>query len=667
MFFAAGVVLALLLYQWPRRWLVSGAPVLTFCILLGAQKGYRILPFIDLWALLSILNLAYSVASTSWLLYGLFAASCYQAIFLTCLFQFTFAANFVRTTLRSLLKQLQFVQDKVAFFNLPALEIDVDVAGLMVIRGVTFHLSSLTLVAHGIELGLKMSDDMEIAIHTEEVRVALFRRIDVSDVYANLKGGEYEMTFHELEEDTRRPEDGEPLMDTDTPLLRAATFASDMSLPPLSKKLTMTEEMTDGHEMKDSSAQAGLEAVTQVSPDDAEKHYSDMMDWLKETSPIDQCYQELKALPHFNEKNLKEVRAAICSKLQESPTVPHPPTKSVKVSTLRNITPNWQREFMHRLPLLLRLLLCPLSYFHPIGIKSITAAGSGKWITHMLMEHVFKQYGQVDAEIRRLQARVFRWLADANFALELLDIEGFAQVPIFTDFDINAYLAFGDVLAYRTVPEEVTQKEVVRLGGADASFTVPSFLLPHHEHILPDVPTKSDVEQLEQDVREADGQPKTIQAEGELEQAKRDETNIRMAVHASLPACLDQELLNFVTTLIKATKVIEVQNEVDTHGDESVGFKDFAKTLNRKATDEEKEASGFRSFAKSLNKSAQVGMKKAVVGGIVNDRWIAKMVGKITKKLETAQGDVGYSGNIPVALEQYRPAKGVTLPSKLLA
>ena len=110
-----------------------------------------------------------------------------------------------------------------------------------------------------------------------------------------------------------------------------------------------------------------------------------------------------------------------------------------------------------------------------------------------------------------------------------------------------------------------------------------------------------------------------------------------------------------------------MEKDADARSDDVVGFKDFARTLNRSATDEEKETSGFRSFAKSLNKSAQVGMKKAVVGGIVNDRWIAKMVGKITKQLETAQGDIGYSGNIPVALEAYRPAKGTKLPSKLLA
>ena len=124
--------------------------------------------------------------------------------------------------------------------------------------------------------------------------------------------------------------------------------------------------------------------------------------------------------------------------------------------------------------------------------------------------------------------------------------------------------------------------------------------------------------------------------------------------------------MNFIAALVKATKVVEMEKDSDARADEMVGFKDFARTLNKNATNEERETSGFKSFAASLNKSAQAGMKKAVVGGMVNDRWIAKMVGKITKKLETAQGDVGYSGNIPIALGPYRLAKGTKLPSKLL-
>lgn len=72
--------------------------------------------------------------------------------------------------------------------------------------------------------------------------------------------------------------------------------------------------------------------------------------------------------------------------------------------------------------------------------------------------------------------------------------------------------------------------------------------LPHHEHLLPDVPSESLKDRLYKEIEEADGQPKTVQAEVKLEQAKRDETNIRMAVHASLPACLDQVNLFLLLT-----------------------------------------------------------------------------------------------------------------------
>lgn len=51
----------------------------------------------------------------------------------------------------------------------------------------------------------------------------------------------------------------------------------------------------------------------------------------------------------------------------------------------------------------------------------------------------------------------------------------------------------------------------------------------------------------------------------------------------------------------------------------------------------------------ALNKTAREGIKKAMVSAVVNDRWIAKLVGKITKKLETAHGDVGFSSDISVA------------------
>jgi len=68
----------------------------------------------------------------------------------------------------------------------------------------------------------------------------------------------------------------------------------------------------------------------------------------------------------------------------------------------------------------------------------------------------------------------------------------------------------------------------------------------------------------------------------------------------------------------------------------------------------DEEVHGIRDFAGAVRATMKDGLKRKVVDGVVNDRWIAKMVGKITKKLETAMGEAGYSGDIPVALDVYR-------------
>lgn len=107
-----------------------------------------------LWTLLATFNLIYAICSTSWLLHGAFTALCWVFVCLTGLFQSPSVAHYARKTLRKALgSHPHFIKDKIALFNLPALEIDTEVDGLMVMRGVTISLSSLSLVVHGIELG----------------------------------------------------------------------------------------------------------------------------------------------------------------------------------------------------------------------------------------------------------------------------------------------------------------------------------------------------------------------------------------------------------------------------------------------------------------------------------------------------------------------------------
>ncbi|GIZ44534.1 hypothetical protein CKM354_000773000 [Cercospora kikuchii] len=682
---------------WPWKWTFSGAGIETLLLLYGHSQQKRVLPVVPLWTLLATLNLAYAVCSTSWLLHGLFVTTIYPFVLLTCLNQFPWAANIARSGLRKALGgQSHFVKDKLAMFNLPALEIDTDVDGLFVIRGITVSFSNLSLVAHGIELGLKLADDIELAIYVDEVVVNFFRHIAIGDVYANAKGGKFEMTFGELEEEDSDDAASEfsVLLD-DTPLLKAAAAKAKV----MSDRPKLRETLTGVSYMRDSSVQQAADTIKTLDPDDeaADQQYHDILTEIRTSSAVYQSRQQVRQNAKSNGRKLedeKDMRAAVCAALQEIPSVPHPPRRSIRVTTLQNSSPPYVRRFLHRLPFLLRLLLTPLSYLHPVSIASINAAGSGKWLSSLLQQQVFKQYTENNSQLRKLQRKVSTWTADANFCVQLTDIDGLGQVPLNSNYNIVTYLKFDDVLAYRTIPASGVVTQVMRLGGADATFTIPTYLLPHHEHILPRVPDQEDEHELEVQITEADGMPKAVQAAQHLKQVKKDETNIKLSVHGSLPVSCDQSLLNFIAALVKATKIIELEKTVEEEvqppdtpmsstptGDEEpgldaaspdaksetnislkevAGFKVFAKNLRQNLRDGTTKAQ-IKDIAKDWHQTAKDGMKKAAVTGLVNDRWIAHVVGKVASTLQKAQGDLGWSGNIPIPLGPYRDTEDAAL------
>jgi len=636
--FGVGAVIASTKWYWPTRWLLSGTPFLTLALLLGASNGYRVLSAVPLVILVGVLNLTYAVASTSWLIYGVFTLFTYPTIFFTCLCQFDLVAQGVRHGLRRLVRHLHFVNESIALFDIPALEIDVDVEGLMVIRGMTISLSTLTVTAHGIEVGIKLAKDLEVAISTESVVVSLFRGIKISDCYANIKGGLDEMTFGELDETDSGDEGG--VVVESTPLLVAA---GSRSRRPHYPRVTSIAERKN---MKDSAPKAGWKSIRKLNPadQDANDEYDRLLKHIVDTNAIATCRKTIaKQAGHID--SARDRRAAICSELQATPTVPHPPPRSIKVTTLQTLSSPRTRGFLHRLPLLLRLLLNPIAYFHPVKISSITAGGSGRRAAHILKTHLLKDYAQHDRELRKLEKRILRWLTDANFIVELDDVTGVASVPINTAYDIIASLRFGDVLAYRTLEKEVSLQEVMRLAGADATFELPSFLLPHHEHLLPPRLSSPERLELEEKVAHAEGKPNQTKATHELEQAEQDETNMRLSAHVQLPASCSQDLLNFSATLVKASKIVEIEKDPPP----------------------EQNTSGIKEFGHAISGKMKDGVKHALVAGVINDKWIAKMVGKVVRHLEEAQGDVGWMGDIPIKLDVYRLPEGHSELSKLLA
>lgn len=120
----------------------------------------RILPGFPLWPMATTLDLIYCVCSTSCLFHYVFSVACWSSIPIISLFQFPIAGKILRKQLRKMLLLktfgLQFIDDRIGIFDIPGLEIDTDVDGLMVIRGATIRLSNMSLRAHGVEVGLSI-------------------------------------------------------------------------------------------------------------------------------------------------------------------------------------------------------------------------------------------------------------------------------------------------------------------------------------------------------------------------------------------------------------------------------------------------------------------------------------------------------------------------------
>ena len=517
-----------------------------------------------------------------------------------------------------------------------------------------------------------MAEDIELALYVDTVSIHLFRRIEISEVYSALKGGKIEGSFGDHKD---RKEDEGSLYETLMPPLNPTSLNSNGLKPP---RPSVAREMTGGVNVKDTSARMGIGAVTSMSVDEsgAEKQYQDIRQHILDTSPIHESRERVEIMLGDKAFQIteKETRAAMCAQMQQIQSVPHPPTRSIRVTTLQNLPPPWLRRFLHRLPFLLRLLLMPLSYLHPIAIASMSVAGSGRWLKTILDQNIFEDYAEKDSKIKSLNERIGHWLEDAKFCLDVTDIDALGQVPLRTVNDIVSYIRCANIMLFRTALDSRSIESVIQLGGCDVTVVVPSYLLPHHEHLLPAEPTDQAEREQVDAIDEADGPPKEVQAEHDLEKLQKDEAEVLVSVHGKFPAYMDQSLLNFIAALVKATKMIEMEKEGDKDNDDDYDDEGNVPRSTDSPTEpssptDDSESGIKRRGSKLVDKVKDVrlnfkgGVKKAVVSGMVNDRWIAQLVGRFAAKLERLQGDIGYSGGIPVALEVYRTAG---LPSKLL-
>ena len=148
-------LLALLLttnLPWAQRWVYSGCFFESLLLVYGSTSDNRFFEHIPLWNSLTTLNLAYAVAATSRPAYFAFAVLCYTVLLSTCFLVFPTAASGLRKSATACLR-LFGLGDRTAFFNLPALVFDASTKGTFVVQGLTVSLFSLTIEAHGVELG----------------------------------------------------------------------------------------------------------------------------------------------------------------------------------------------------------------------------------------------------------------------------------------------------------------------------------------------------------------------------------------------------------------------------------------------------------------------------------------------------------------------------------
>ncbi|KAK6354011.1 hypothetical protein TWF730_008431 [Orbilia blumenaviensis] len=676
--------------EWSLRWWISGTPLLCFLILYGASiselpntNPTQRLPYV--FGILFI----YLIISTSWLANAILTVLTWPFVALLAATNFPFLQAIVRRSMRRLGRDMHYFQNKIACFDLPALEIDVRANGMMVIEGMTFTLSTLTLEAHSIEVALKIDEGLEICFRTEKAIARLGRCVEIGDVYVTLKteldtgpGSMFAIrrsnTFDTMKE-SRRPE--------------------QLQSTSLGDAMEKVKDVTDTKYLDEEDESYAIQ------------EYSRRLNHIHENTAIHTARKRLLSLPDdkYSRLTVKEKKAMIASALQTSASITHPPTWSIAVSHLKARTPAWVHEFNNRFPVVQRTMLNAIAHLHPVKCNGVIGNLAGLFASGMLERAVFKHYKNENKEISRLASRVQTWLETGNFVVQFSKINGVAQVPSTVSYDILASIKTSTVQVFKVlVAPEISDplldeddaisvesatsmvsnnsgksgvsftikdkagikqeedkgiSEVARINGLSGTVEVPSLLLPHHEYLFPPPPASKgnggrDLARVEEDVTvfgeeddrledgvltdDFDGRKTPA---GVTDGEGKDEVYVIATVLASLPAQFNSTILHFATALLKASKLIEIEKGVSFLGKDNSHGMDGEEDDDRNTSATPTRS---RSISRMGNKISKA-MKRTFTGA-VDDAWIARLVGRLVGKIEGLRGEVGYKMPIPVDL-----------------
>lgn len=272
------------------------------------------------------------------------------------------------------------------------------------------------------------------------------------------------------------------------------------------------------------------------------------------TSPWYQYREQTKdqASPHVEQK----IRAATCEKLENAPSVPHRSTRSIKSSTLLDFVPLWVRRLSSRTPFLLRLVLMPLSYLHPIKIASVSVSASGSWMAGVMQDGVYSVYDEGRDDIKQLEQTISDWMNNASFCVDLTQIRSFVQISARASQDMGIVLRCASSMVMRIEPSTNKVAPAMSLDGADATFNIPVFFLPSHEHLIP--PRSSAKTDLERSaaIEKLYGQTDGTSATDHAFTKAVDQSEVGFSAHLSFPAVLDRAMVDFFTDLIESIIVM---------------------------------------------------------------------------------------------------------------
>lgn len=646
---------------WAYTSLLSGAAPLSYILISGKVNGSdkRLLSSVPICFLILSVNLTEMVSATSWLFIAIFTSMCWPLVFLAGLYRWQIAAEGARLFLRKVFDFAHFSSDYVALFNLPAIDIDPNMADPVIVKGVKFSFSTMTLTVYGIEVSVKLSGNVELSLRSEKVNFVLLRGIEVDSICINVKTVLMDEISLDSESKTCASENTN-LMNGNISHLKSASkmgkdAKGDVNIgidrtndhtadTPLNNNflrnmwLELRARRAISHVVDNNTGSDGREvARSQKTGVDMEK--------LNATRKADARIRRLARLMNDKElngnndlENDELLRASICSHLQTNSPMQNFLKSLMSLTTLQQLAPSWILRFLRRSPLLIRLFLNLFANFHPIRAEAITLCASGWFMKRILESEMFSEYANENVHVGKLRNRILEGSIGVDFLMGMKQFTGQAVVPISTENDITCRMKVDDITLYRAEQYYDCPRKLCQLGGAESTITLPSMLLLHHDHLLRSTIVGSSSSNIcGQELREMNSYGAALQARWQIKQNTRDETYCRISVRIRFPADFSEEVHKFLPVLVKASKfMVELDRECRKAAKENVrNIKDVAKLIKCK----------LRRW-----------VRQTAVNDTSSDRWIAELVKRIMTHLESSQGNVGYAGTMPVSLKPYREA-----------